>query len=621
MAAVHHTPLLLLALVASDGKPVELPADPLAQVSVNGTSLETVSAGRLLGGAFLEAEGPHHEGLAAHRKRSNRYGVVELVALVRAAAARVAERFPGSRLQVGNLSKRGGGDLLGISVSHNSGRDADLALYALDAGGSGARPSNLVPYGDDGVSLVPRGRYRFDVPRNWALVRALLGDASSGADVQWLFISDGLRRLLLDHAAAAGEDEAVVAKAEKILRQPTGSSSHNDHIHLRVYCPIDDRLDGCRDYGPVWDWVPDRKGPLRARSRAVAGVLEDPRQPLERRLRSVQLLESIRGTDATAWLVAATRPGRDRALRLRTLQALRAIQVPAAAAPLAALLPGEEDAEVAASLLDTLAVLGDDRVWPLVAGLLHDERVVEGPLEQEPRAPARRELRVTGERSGRETVGARAASTLGHLLAAEAVVVLVEALGSSARTERRRASEALRRLSNADPESVRWSRRRLSDRKVAAGQAAWRQWWQAHRGAGRDVWLAEGFSEQPRGLPEGAALLSQASVPALLRLVRHQDRWVALNARETLRRIARLNPWHPGDPFLSLKWWKRWWALAAGRDTPTTAVEVGLRAILGSGSSVPVRTRSQSGIAGPLAWARAHVEEPARRTKGGFRPR
>jgi len=619
MRAVGTLPLLLSALVAAPA--VSLPDDPLAPVSLNGTSLSTATAGTLLGGAYLEPEGPHHERLAAHKKRKYRYGTVELVALVRAAAARVAAENPGRRLQVGNLSKKGGGDLNGLSVSHNSGRDADLAFYARDEEGQPALPRRLVPFGPDGTSRRPRGRYRFDIPLNWALVRALLTDTSAAADVQWLFISVPLRQLLLEHAAAQGEDPELIRRAEKVLLQPRGSSPHNDHLHLRVYCTIDDRLDGCRDYGPTWDWVPDRQGPLRARALAVAGVVAGD-EPLERRLRAVELLEAIRGTDAGGWLVDATAAGQPLALRMRALAALRAMREPASAPALAPRLVGEADPEVVAATLDTLAVLGDGRVWPYVAARLGDRRIVQAPPEQEPRAPAKKRLRVEGREGGRETLGARAARTLAHLTATEAIPLLIAGLGSDKRTEREQASEALRRLSNAAPEEVRWRRRRLKARHVRAGQAAWRAWWEAHRDAPRDAWLAEGFAATRRGWPEGVPLLSEDAVPALLRLMRSRERYVALNARVVLRRITKLRPWRPGDPLISLRWWKAWWKERLSKRTPTRAIaDVGVRAILRHDAPVPIRTRAVRGLPGPVAWARARLEEERPRPRSRRRAR
>ena len=91
-----------------------------------------------------------------------------------------------------------------------------------------------------------------DVPRNWALVRALLEDPY--AEVQYLFCHERIRQQLLAHARAIGEDEGLVAKAEALLRQPSDSALHDDHLHLRIHCASDDRAYGCVDRGPFRWW-------------------------------------------------------------------------------------------------------------------------------------------------------------------------------------------------------------------------------------------------------------------------------------------------------------------------------------------------------------------------------
>jgi penicillin-insensitive murein endopeptidase len=96
----------------------------------------------------------------------------------------------------------------------------------------------------------------FDVATNWLLVRALLEDPV--VDVQYLFIASPLRQMLLDHAVALGEPPELVERASAVLVQPGDALPHDDHLHLRIYCPPGDRALGCFDRGPQrWlkkDW-------------------------------------------------------------------------------------------------------------------------------------------------------------------------------------------------------------------------------------------------------------------------------------------------------------------------------------------------------------------------------
>jgi len=94
--------------------------------------------------------------------------------------------------------------------------------------------------------------YRFDVRRNWAFIRALLTDAD--AEVQWIFIHQGLGAFLIREAAQAGEDPALLARAAFIMHQPSDAEAHDDHMHVRLYCDAADRGLGCVDRGPVRWW-------------------------------------------------------------------------------------------------------------------------------------------------------------------------------------------------------------------------------------------------------------------------------------------------------------------------------------------------------------------------------
>lgn len=186
------------------------------------------------------------------RLRGNTFGTDELVGLVARSAARVALEIPGSTLYVADLSPRYGGATQ-WHRSHQTGRDADLLFYALDEQGRpAAPPGRMRRFGDDGWTLPAEGkpRLRFDAPRTWALVRALLEDGG-GTGAQYLFISIPLRAMLLAEARAQGASTELLARAEALLVQPADSAPHDDHLHLRIYCPANDRALGCRDRGPL----------------------------------------------------------------------------------------------------------------------------------------------------------------------------------------------------------------------------------------------------------------------------------------------------------------------------------------------------------------------------------
>lgn len=204
--------------------------------------------------------------------RDTRFGVDELVDAVVRAAARVDDQLPGGTLGVGDLSARRGGRAT-HHRSHANGRDADLIFYALDAETGqpvGPAPDAMPRYGRHLQSRPPRetpqtpiSPRRFDLPRNWALVAALLEDPS--IDVEYLFLSEPLRDKLLEHAARVGEPDEVIARARAALRAPRGGIlPHDDHLHLRLRCSAADRALGCVDAGRIRLHVEHVPGPANS---------------------------------------------------------------------------------------------------------------------------------------------------------------------------------------------------------------------------------------------------------------------------------------------------------------------------------------------------------------------
>jgi hypothetical protein len=130
---------------------------------------------------------------------------------------------------------------------------------------------------------------------------------------------------------------------------------------------------------------------------------------------------------------------------------------------------------------------------------------------------------------------------------------------------------------------------------------AWRRWWRDNRHHTRDRWLHDGFATAKRSaLPphEELELISDDAVPDLLQIMRSRQRHLAHNARETLRRVAKLRPWRQGDPYIGHGWWKRWWRTHRKRSRKGIhgGADVGVRGILRHGEPVPVTTRTKKGV-------------------------
>lgn len=210
--------------------------------------------GRLYKGAELPLDGTGYTVPAPWSKREHNFGTDELVALIQRVAAEVADLYPGAMLGVADLTGRGGGKTRNHR-SHQSGRDVDLMYYALNRDGDPFDPDHAFPwYESDGratVSTAPR-EYRieeryFDLKRNWTLVELLLTD--DHATVDRIFVSEQIKSWLLAYAEKTDVDHAIIDRARHVLMRPSNSSPHNDHMHVRIKCTIDDIAIGyCTDY-------------------------------------------------------------------------------------------------------------------------------------------------------------------------------------------------------------------------------------------------------------------------------------------------------------------------------------------------------------------------------------
>ncbi|MGM0574615.1 MAG: penicillin-insensitive murein endopeptidase [Myxococcota bacterium] len=248
-------------------------------------SVGTTSRGRLVQGRPLPVDHPSLRRRPISVERSAIWGTGELVAALERAARRVATRWPGSLLFAGDLSARRGGDIPG-HASHNSGRDADLAFYLRDRAGRRADGPGFPSIGRDGATA--DGERRFDEARNWALVEALLRDPH--VQVQWIFVASWLEDRLLAHARQVGAEETVVDRATAVLKQPGDSSAHAEHFHVRLYCALEERVEGCLDAGPVHAWVDTHEEALLERVRQVlpflrSGAREEVRYAVTRIVR------------------------------------------------------------------------------------------------------------------------------------------------------------------------------------------------------------------------------------------------------------------------------------------------------------------------------------------------
>jgi penicillin-insensitive murein endopeptidase len=235
-------------------------------------SIGMTHRGVLAHGTELPPRGPGFQWL---RHDDRHYALPRFAAAIERAAAKVARERPGSTLTLGDLSVRHGGQLL-PHFSHRSGRDADLLLYVMTLEGSPVQSPGFLAFGPDGIAFDETGHrfLRFDVEREWLLIKALIEDPEAG--VQWMFVHHALEALLIEWARARGEPSDTVLHAALVMAQPAPPAQpHDDHVHVRTACTREEMATGCEPNGPTRDWLypPREPGPGPSNEELVAEFL------------------------------------------------------------------------------------------------------------------------------------------------------------------------------------------------------------------------------------------------------------------------------------------------------------------------------------------------------------
>lgn len=207
------------------------------------------SNGVLVDAVELSKQGP---GYAFYHNRDRRYGSKELAGLIERVALKVQSQHDGATLRVGDMSGSEGGKITGHQ-SHRTGLDVDLAFFVQSPAGAYTKELLLAHHDSFGAAVEGKKRGVFDMEKNWTVIEALLTDKE--VDVQWIFVSSGLKAQLLRYALRWGRDISIVYRAASVLHQPGDSAIHDDHFHVRIYCPHTNKSIACIQRKPIWPWI------------------------------------------------------------------------------------------------------------------------------------------------------------------------------------------------------------------------------------------------------------------------------------------------------------------------------------------------------------------------------
>ncbi len=556
----------------------------LASDAKGSISVGTVTAGYLVDAAEIPIEGEHHRVLDKVVPRQTRYTTDDMRDLLLCAADKVAKEHKGAVLQLGNLSRPGGGPLP-WSVSHHNGRDADIAFYVRDNKGKLALMDHLYHFDSRGKATDAPESLSFDPEVNWSLVAALL--ECKGPELQHLFVAEWLKQKMLAVAQKQKADKKLVARANALLHQPKKTLAHNDHLHLRIGCDRGDFSEGCVNASRAPQAAWGQASQVRERFPSLRKALHSDRP--EERAAAVYLLAEYRDGASFAEIVAALRD-RDAQVRLQAVRAALAWGGNEIVPLVRTALAHEDDPRVAIAAMHGMAALHE--VVPL-ADLTRDVRSLQ---------PAGSPVDVPVV-----TVRQLAAALLANAATLDVAPALVDLLDDGEPAVRDTARQALTRLTNHDSVDLLDLTAPLIanfDTTQPLDPAREKQLWRAFvagwpAGLEREELALQGL--QRRGI--AVAAIERSQLPAMVQALALPSPWRD-NAAEWIGRVVSFSPAvGRGARANPLQFWAQWLVqrrIVAGSEVATRLAGM-LRPAALQPAAAPLSAGGGSGTGGVAA--------------------
>jgi len=461
------------------------------KISTRTISVGKANRGRVVRGAKMDLKGRSWRFLPAIKGRKTNHGLEGLIELLKTGADATAEKHPGAILEIGNIGLVEGGKIV-QSKSHQGGRDVDVAFYAIDAKGRARTGGKFLSFGPDGKG---RKGWKVDVARTWTFVKTLL--SSDDPVVQWMFLSAGIKELLIKHARKAKEPRWLIDRARQVLHQPSDSSDHSDHIHIRVYCSSWDRMAGCADYGPMRSY-------FKRDDTAVNDLLTD----LDRRARKGSRNERLAAIRQAARIPSP----KSRVIVERAICDDSPKVVEAALANFTALTRDSRRELILRGLACNKSARGKLTLMKLAEGWLHP-RIWQESRRLLKADTCRKVDKCKGKGcSAKEKLCARAAGALGHSSNLADAVLLAKFADSGTKRVRKAADRSLQTLlAMKDPPA-----RKKKGKKSRAER--WRKYARKVKSKSWPRYMRKRFNEA--GYAVGRKLYSKAAAPALLAAVK-----------------------------------------------------------------------------------------------------
>ncbi len=500
---------------------------PPGSLSIGATSSGRLEHGRAIVAGKAWSFMPHIPA------RGTTWGVDEMQGFLDRIGAGVSGCRKGAELRVGNISLVRGG-FSPWHRSHQAGRDVDLAPMLVDRKGRSTPLDDFVRIDRSGRARDGSGR-KLDARCTLQLLVAIASETETPA--QWVFLSRTIKALALREAAKAKVDAAIVERIEAMVKQPSDSAPHDDHLHVRLFCSEADRRYGCLDREPWRPWVKRDDAGFARHVQQVAAIARATEAATRRE--AIALLGRLRTPLAIPALGAAL-VDKDAAVRKSALEGLVALGDASAAETMLRALGEVDDDVFAVRLYDVARKLRAASLLLTARALLVNPAVALQPMVR--------------DRAG-EALALRAIATLRGDGTSRPDPAAVESLLSVVRTGsaamRRAAHDALLHMTNqaipGDP----------GGQDPASVAAAWTAFWQKHSRSPWGTWVAEGFADHGVPLAEPGKL-GRSDVPALIDALGHRSPAVVHNATLALAVVVGEAPKaQPGAATVAA--WRRWW--------------------------------------------------------------
>jgi hypothetical protein len=356
---------------------------------------------------------------------------------------------------------------------------------------------------------------------------------ASDDEIQYIFVSDPLREMLLEEARRRGAETSVIARAQRILHQPGGALPHNDHFHVRVYCSEIDVRSGCEDFGRRLPGYDSHGRSWRATAKKAAGLL-DSDESSER----IAALDRLGLLDARRYATEVERALADADPRVRAASARALADLGRGTDALADQLDDEQNAYAVAEIVNSLSRLGGAVALEALMAQLDEPRPLRVSIED---ALDVRSIVAEG------LIALEQADPVERLIGLLANAKSAEFRASVLRTLRFLTNHRFAAVDIA-PEDI--------DARVAG---AWQTWFEANGDKSRQEWLAAGFRQSGYDVQR----IQLHDVWELCRAVDDVD-YLSYNAQRSLMQLSGREPaslsWPKHDAnFYWRRWFERRW--------------------------------------------------------------